>query len=206
MRASNNRRNPGIGSAPAQGVCLALLYALSLLPVPSFAIGDTPGPLSPLTSKGVGANTWLAQGKATQPQADAEVGELISQAKGLKAKGDYQGAARLWEKILAITEQSQGTQHPHTAISLNNLASLYEKLGRYGDAEFLYKRSLAINEKVQGPEHPDTAASLNNLMLLYARQSRYGEAELLLKRSLVISEKVHGPGHPETAVSLNNLA
>ena len=46
-------------------------------------------------------------------------------------------------------------------LALNNLAYLYQDLGRYADAEPLYRRSLAINEKALGPEHPDEAAGLN---------------------------------------------
>jgi NADPH-dependent curcumin reductase CurA len=51
---------------------------------------------------------------------------------------------------------------PDVAISLSNLASLYEEQSRYADAEPLYRRLLAIQEKALGPDHPDFATSLNN--------------------------------------------
>ena len=44
------------------------------------------------------------------------------------------------------------------AISLNNLAALYDDQGRYGEAEPLYQRALGIREKVLGPEHGREAA------------------------------------------------
>ena len=91
-------------------------------------------------------------------------------------------------------------------MSLNNLAYLYDKLGRYSDAEPLYKRSLAIREKALGPDHPDVAFSLINLGALYFDKGRYADAEPEFKRSLDIREKALGPDHPDVAVSLNNLA
>jgi tetratricopeptide (TPR) repeat protein len=79
------------------------------------------------------------------------------------------------------------------ATSLNNLATLYLKLGRYAEAEPFSKRSLSINEKVLGPNHPDVATSMNNLASLYEAQGRYADAEPLYKRSLAIKEKALGP-------------
>ncbi len=67
----------------------------------------------------------------------------------MDADGD---AEPLYKRFLAILEKALGPEHPNVAMSLNNLALLYEAQGRYGDAEPLYKRSLAISEKVLGPE------------------------------------------------------
>ncbi len=67
----------------------------------------------------------------------------------MDADGD---AEPLYKRSLAILEKALGPEHPNVAMSLNNLALLYEAQGRYGDAEPLYKRSLAISEKVLGPE------------------------------------------------------
>ena len=53
------------------------------------------------------------------------------------------------------------------ATSLNNLAILYQDMGRYAEAEPLYRRSLAIGEKQLGRDHPDVANSLDNLADLY---------------------------------------
>ncbi len=84
-------------------------------------------------------------------------------------------------------------EHPHVAMSLDNLANLYQAQGNYAEAEPLYKRALAISEGVLGPEHPDVAQSLNNLARLYQDQRQYAEAEPLHKRSLAIREKALGP-------------
>ena len=82
------------------------------------------------------------------------------------------------------------------ATSLNNLADLYQAMGRYAEAEPLYRRSLEIREKQLGRDHPDVATSLNNLANLYRAMGRYAEAEPLYRRSLAIREKQLGATTP----------
>ena len=99
-----------------------------------------------------------------------------------------------------------GPDHLDVAISLNNLALLYQDQGKYAEAELLHERSLKIREKTLGSEHRDVAVSLGNLAQLYSAQGKVAEAETLCKRSLTVSEKVLGQDHPGVAISLNTLA
>ncbi len=115
-------------------------------------------------------------------------------------------ATKIHNFILKHTQKNQGSEHPDTARSLNNLAVLYQAKGDYDSAEPLYKRALSIREKVLGKAHPDTATSLNNLAYFYNAKGDYDSAEPLYKRALEITEKVLGQAHPDTARSLNNLA
>ena len=118
--------------------------------------------------------------------------------------GKYDVAAQIAEKQLAIAEKHLYAEL--VAISLNNLALLYDTRGKYAEAEPLYKRALAIWEKSLGPDHPQVALGLNNLALLYVDQGKYAEAEPLCKRALAIDEKALGPDHPDVAIDLNSLA
>jgi len=52
-----------------------------------------------------------------------------------------------------------GPEHTDTALSLINLAVVYQAAGADAKAEPLLERALAIREKALGPEHPDTALS-----------------------------------------------
>jgi tetratricopeptide (TPR) repeat protein len=115
-------------------------------------------------------------------------------------------AEKWFKACLQMAEQRCGADHPGTATSLNNLANLYNAMGRYAEAEPLYVRSLSIREQQLGAEHPDMANSLNNLAELYRAMGRYQSAEPLLVRSLSINEQQLGGDHPHTALSLNNLA
>src|SRR5688500_5046319 len=62
-----------------------------------------------------------------------------------------------------IAEKVAGPEHPHTASSLNSLASCLAAQGDFAGALPLRERALAICEKVLGPQHPDTATSLSGL-------------------------------------------
>ncbi|HEX3875906.1 MAG TPA: FxSxx-COOH system tetratricopeptide repeat protein [Bryobacteraceae bacterium] len=139
--------------------------------------------------------------------AFAEAAELLNQtAVYLAERALYAQAEPLHQLSIAILERTVGPEHPDFAISLNNLARLYNNQGKYPEAEALHKRSLAILERTVGPEHPYLATSLNNLASLYDNQGKYAEAELLHRRSLAFKEKALGPNDPAVARSLNNLA
>ncbi len=49
--------------------------------------------------------------------------------------GRYAGAEPLFRRSLEIREKQLGPDHPNVADSLNNLAILYDRMGRYADAE-----------------------------------------------------------------------
>jgi hypothetical protein len=118
-------------------------------------------------------------------------------------------AEPLHVRALAIQERSLGPDHRDVAVSLNNLAILYESLGRYGGSEPLKKRALAIREATLGPDHPEVAQGLNNLASLYYAQGRYGEAEPLFMRALAIAEGTLVPIirslPPRSATSQNSI-
>ncbi|MGH7261960.1 MAG: tetratricopeptide repeat protein, partial [Nitrospiraceae bacterium] len=57
------------------------------------------------------------------------------------------GARPLQERALAIREKALGPEHPETAISLSNLASVLRDQGDLAGARPLYERALAIFEK-----------------------------------------------------------
>jgi tetratricopeptide (TPR) repeat protein len=118
----------------------------------------------------------------------------------------YAEARPLHERALAIREKVLGAEHPDTATSLNDLATLLRAQGDLTGARPLYERALAVRERVLGSEHPDTAQSLNDLGSLFRAQGDPAAARPLLERALAIFEKVLGPEHPRTAQSLTNLA
>jgi len=119
--------------------------------------------------------------------------------------GKFKDAIPLAEKLVALTKRARGDDRD-TAISLNDLALLYQAMGNYAKAEPLFKEALVIQQTALGPEHPTTATILNNLALLYQAMGNHAKAEPLLEEALAIRQKVLGREHPDTAASLNNLA
>ena len=151
----------------------------------------------------------LVGGEAEVPEGAEEQASRLLNGLGSYRHGvlaAYSQARPLLERALAIRERVLGPEHPHTAASLRNLASLLRAQGDLAGARPLSERALEIRERVLGPEHPDTAASLNILSSLRRDQGDLAGARPLSERALEIRERVLGPEHPDTAVSLNNLA
>ncbi len=137
---------------------------------------------------------------------DAETTELVKQARLQDNIGNYEAAATIWEKLLALSEKAIGLNPLNVVMCLNNLALLYQKQGFYGKAEPLYVRALKIFEKTLGQEHVYIAPILGNLASLYQDQGFYQKAEQLFDRALKVRQNALGLQHPDTATSLNNLA
>ena len=95
----------------------------------------------------------------TDPQAQKQVGQLNQKVVKLYQQGQYAQALDLARQSLELARANVGEEHPDTAMSLNNLAYLYQAVGNYEAAQPLFARALAICEKVLGPEHPDTAGA-----------------------------------------------
>ena len=142
----------------------------------------------------------------SQRSPNAEAIRLAKEANQFFEAGDYAGAEPLYLRSLEINEKVLGPTHPETAISLYNLAGLYDSTLAYAKAEPLSVRALEIREKVLGPTHPHTADSLAQLGVLYISTGAYAKAEPLCVRALEIYEKALGPAHPSTAYALGNLA
>jgi tetratricopeptide (TPR) repeat protein len=90
--------------------------------------------------------------------------------------------------------------HPDTAVSLNNLGSLYIDREDFGKAEQHLRRALAIQVELLG-EHPDAAVTLCNLASLYMTRSKLEIAQECATRALSIQMKSMGE-HPLTAQTL----
>ena len=115
-------------------------------------------------------------------------------------------AEPLYRRSLDICEAKLGTDHPHVANVLNNLALLYSNGGQFAKAQPLFRRALEIYEAKFGKDHPLTATALNNVAFLYQQMGQPTDAEPLFRRSLSIREAKLGKNHPSTAMALNNLA
>jgi|SRR5271166_25268 len=162
-------------------------------------------PLAKLPCVLLAVGLWILASSASLAKDD-NLKALNQRIYRLYAKGNYQEAIPLAEKAVEIARRLRGPDHPETALTLNNLAELYEAMGEYAKAEPLFQEALRIRQKVFGNEHPDTAESLNSLAELYRAMGEYAKAEPLYREALRIRQKVLGPESVETATSLNNLA
>ena len=121
-------------------------------------------------------------------------------------KGEYERGVHFAEQAAHLGKSAFGTNHPEYATSLNNLAVLYQAMGRLVEAEPLFCQAREILKQQLGETHPDYATSLNNLAALYRDMGRLGEAEPLHRQAMEILKQQLGETHPNYAGSLHNLA
>jgi tetratricopeptide (TPR) repeat protein len=142
----------------------------------------------------------LVSGDAVPPGAEERSSDLLIAAGQYMqhALAAYAQAKPLYERALAIYEKVLGPEHPHTAMSLNNLAILLQAQGDVAAARPLFERALAINEKGLGPEHPQTATSLSNLGRMLRDLGQMNKAEPLFLRAIAVGSKSLGAEHPLT--------
>ena len=74
--------------------------------------------------------------------------------KPSEAIASYEKALPLYQRALNIREKFLGPEHPDTATSLNNLASLYASMSEYAKAEPLYRRAQAQLDQRRGEWRP----------------------------------------------------
>nr|MDZ7999968.1 FxSxx-COOH system tetratricopeptide repeat protein [Aulosira sp. DedVER01a] len=143
-----------------------------------------------------------------QCQFELEAAALLLAKTGyyLQERGQYSEAEPLYQKALSLRQRLLGEEHPHVAISYNNLALLYKSRGRYSEAEPLFQTALSLKQRLLGEEHPYVAQSYHNLAGLYDSQGRYSEAEPLYLKALSLYQRLLGEEHPDVAQSYHNLA
>ena len=98
--------------------------------------------------------TLLVLSTAGAQEGDiAEARRLTGQVVQYYATGRYQEAIPLAQRALAITEKARGPEHPDTAVSLNNLAMLYQAISAYAEAAPLREaqKAMIANPATQHP-------------------------------------------------------
>lgn len=88
----------------------------------------------------------------------------------------------------------------------NNVALVYQGLGRYDEAAVLLEEALQSNLISFGPSDPTVAVSKANLAAVYQSLYRYQDAAILLEDALLINLTSFGPNHPMVDRSQSNLA
>jgi tetratricopeptide (TPR) repeat protein len=93
-------------------------------------------------------------------------------------------AEPLYQRLLAIEEKIQGSDHPDVATTLYRLAKLYHAQGKTTGAEPLYQRALAIKDRVLGPTHPDVVMILESYGALLREMNRTDNTSRLIEARL----------------------
>ena len=78
------------------------------------------------------------------------------------------------EEQMQLLKDTYGSNHHEYATAMNNVATLFQALGRYTEAEPLLMEASQIQQRTLGSDHPHTVASLSNLATVYEAM---GQAE-----------------------------
>ena len=98
--------------------------------------------------------------------------------------GLLKDAEPLCRRALEAREHTLGAEHPHTLVSVNNLAGCLEAMGLLKDAEPLYRRALEACGRTLGADHPATLVSSNDLAVCLQAMGLLKDAERLYRRAL----------------------
>ncbi|KAI9775707.1 MAG: hypothetical protein M1816_005776, partial [Peltula sp. TS41687] len=121
-------------------------------------------------------------------------------------EGRWKEAEELEVQVMETRARVLGQEHPHTLISMGNLALTYMNQGRWKEAEELNVQVMEAGARVLGQEHPHTLTSMANLASTFWNQGRWKEAEELEVQVMETRARVLGQEHPHTLISMGNLA
>jgi tetratricopeptide (TPR) repeat protein len=138
-----------------------------------------------------------------------EVGEayrLLREMEHLRGQGKAAGVIPLGRRAVRSFARLLGENHPHHAVSLNNLAALYHETADYEKARSLYRSALRVYREAKWEKHPEYAKSLQGLAAVRVAAGEYPGAVALCREVLLLRRELLGESHPDFAAALNNLA
>ena len=119
---------------------------------------------------------------------------------------DYNKAMSYYNKVLALTLDQYGENHPDVATSYNNIGLVYDCQGDYPRAMENYEKALKIRLGIFGENHPDVALIYNNIGAVYDSQGDYPRAMENYEKALKILLGIFGENHPHVKIVKENIA
>lgn len=119
-------------------------------------------------------------------------------------RGNYDTALKDFQKALDVAEKFPDSD-PRRAKTLNNLATVYDYLGKYSEACTSAELSFKYGEKLMPPEDPTLMRRLDFLGTLYLKTNQFTKSEVASQRYLKYIEKTKGKDDKECARVLDNI-
>jgi tetratricopeptide (TPR) repeat protein len=136
----------------------------------------------------------------------ATCGRLLTRTgRYLCDRGEYEQAANIIERALALRERALGREHPDLVETLNILGLVVYRLGDLSRAQQATERAVAISRAVQGSDGTGLADSLTLLARILTEVVEFERAQTTAEEALAISEVTYGPAHPRVARILDTL-
>jgi len=121
-------------------------------------------------------------------------------------KGNYRGAADLYDKALDSLKEPLNKQKLYAFSYIHNLAGItYRKRGEYGKSMYHYEEAYDYLSDLFPDNHPEIAMSYNNRGTIEYENGDVGSAINYFKQSAKIFEKFHGKNNQRVAAAHNNI-
>jgi tetratricopeptide (TPR) repeat protein/tRNA A-37 threonylcarbamoyl transferase component Bud32 len=118
----------------------------------------------------------------------------------------YDDAEADMRTSLALREQALPKDDPLIAITISNLAVVFDEKGRWKEAFDLYQDAQRRFASVLGDRHPRTLSTDVSLAGISYSLGQFRDARDAYQRALAAQEVLLGRAHPDVAATLANLA
>ena len=95
----------------------------------------------------------------------------------------------LQKKVLTLSKEILGDEHPNTLTALNNFANSLRNIGRHNEALEQKQQLLALYTRIFGDENLKTITVMNSLAISLNDLGRHDEAANLQKTVFKLSKK-----------------
>ncbi|NQU49628.1 MAG: tetratricopeptide repeat protein [Planctomycetes bacterium] len=120
--------------------------------------------------------------------------------------GSYQDSLSGFEKLLAIREETVGSENLEVGEILNSIAFLHRALDDSKGGIPYAERALAVRQNSVGQKHAQVASSLDLLGTLYQSIGDLAKAKNLLNESLAIYKEIAGEDSLSAGTAIASLA
>ncbi len=127
-------------------------------------------------------------------------------ARTLYWTGDFDGAAAVYRRVLAVRQTTLGPDDAQTILTRSHLAASVQGAGHLIEAESVHRAVLDARQRTLGESHNQTAWAMNNLASCLIARGLYEDARQLLVAAIeaIDSARERKPIH--RARFLHNLA
>jgi CHAT domain-containing protein/tetratricopeptide (TPR) repeat protein len=123
-----------------------------------------------------------------------------------KIMAQWTAAEDSYKKAIAILEVKAKDRVEEWIFLYNNLAEIYQLLGREQEAENFYNKAATMAASTWGSNSIDYAYTLTNLASVMEKKGMYDEALLNYNKALAIFEKIVGKNNVDYFSVMNNIA
>ena len=148
----------------------------------------------------LGAATLSASAAGTEPTWEG----LHRHGKDNFEKGNFEVALKDFQKALDLSEKFPDND-PRRGKTLNNLATVYDTLGKYSEACTSAELSFKYGEKIMPSEDFTLMRRLDFLATLYLKTNQYAKSQAASERYLKFIEKTKSKDDKECARVLDNI-